>query len=181
MNTNERFYSKTNIERFMEQVEWEQLSNPDNESGPRSFQILASREFDLWMKSEFLAAQKILCGMMMYLMSGQARCGVLQEVFAKYPYDEGYEANSDDEKETAAKEQKDMEEKEAKMKEFEEKKREEGKAKAIERENMRTSMKDKIGGLAEGLCQPWWDWVWDDKKNEARTKKAEDELIVGGP
>lgn len=94
----------------MEQVEWDQLSNPDNESGPRSFQILASREFDLWMKWEFLAAQKMLCGMLMYLMSGQARCGVLQEVFGKYPYDEGYDPDSEDEKEKVAKEQKEMEE-----------------------------------------------------------------------
>lgn len=181
INMNERFYSKTNIDRFMEKVEWDQLSNPNNESEPRAFQILASREYDLWVKWEFVAAQKMLCGMMMYLMSGQARCGVLQEVFGKYPYDEGCEANSDDEKEKAAKEQQEIEEKEAKMREFEQKKREEGKAKAVERENMRTSMRDKFGGIAEGLCQPWWDWVWDDKKNETRAKKADDELIVGGP
>ncbi|KAL4918645.1 hypothetical protein BDW62DRAFT_210271 [Aspergillus aurantiobrunneus] len=175
----DRFYSKLNLERVMEQVEWNQLSNPENEASPRSFQILASREYDLWMKSEFSAALKMLSGLVMYLMSGQARCGVLQHVFERYPYDEGIEPESDDGKEKAAKEQREVEEEEEKLKEKEKRKREEEKARVNEREAMRSSMKDKIGGLTEGFRQPWWDWVWDDKSDEGLPMEDEDTILGG--
>ncbi|KAL4993484.1 hypothetical protein BDV10DRAFT_199551 [Aspergillus recurvatus] len=180
-----RFYSKINLERFMEQVEWNQLSNPDNEVHPRSFQVLGSREYDLWLKWEFGAAVKMLAGLIMYLMSGQARCGVLQDVFERYPYDEGIEPESDvgddaGAMEKAAQEQKEVEEEEERLKKGERERREEEKARLSEFEAIKGSVKDSIGGFADGLRQPWWDWVWEDKGADAG-EKDEETLIVGGP
>ncbi|KAL4932316.1 uncharacterized protein BDV17DRAFT_287845 [Aspergillus undulatus] len=169
-----KFYSKTNLERFMEQVEWSQLSDPSNEAHPRAFQVLGSREYDLWLKWEFAGALRMLSGLAMYLMSGQARCGVLQDVFERYPYDEGFETESDDGsegKENVMREQREVEE-------------EEGRARVSEREAMRSLVRDKIGGFAEGLKQPWWDWDWDDKDKSEKKKGGcgkDEELIMGGP
>ncbi|KAL4902812.1 hypothetical protein BDW74DRAFT_180511 [Aspergillus multicolor] len=181
-----RFYNKTNLERFMEQVEWNQLSNPENETHPRSFQLFAGREYDLWLKWEFAAAVKMLAGLIMYLMSGQARCGVLQYEFERYPYDEGLEPESDVDddagvtpKEKIAMEQKEVEDEEERLKRSEKERQEEEQARLSEFEAIKGSLKDKIGGLADGLRQPWWDWVWEDKGAEA--PKDEDEMIVGGP
>ncbi|KAL6233214.1 hypothetical protein BDW75DRAFT_252147 [Aspergillus navahoensis] len=181
-----RFYSKANLERFMEQAEWNQLSNPDNEVHPRSFQVLGSREYDLWLKWEFGAAVKMLAGLIMYLMSGQARCGVLQDVFERYPYDEGVEPESDigddaGAMEKAAQAQKEIEEEEQRLKESERQRREQDKARLSEFEAIKGSVKDRIGGLADGLRQPWWDWVWEDKSADAGEKNEEEALIVGGP
>ncbi|KAL4759722.1 uncharacterized protein BDW70DRAFT_169224 [Aspergillus foveolatus] len=181
-----RFYTKTNLERFMEQVEWNQLSNPDNEVHPRSFQVLGSCEYDLWLKWEFGTAMKMLAGLIMYLMSGQARCGVLQDVFERYPYDEGIEPENDvgsdaAGKEKAAQEQTEIEEEEGRLRKREREKREEEKARLTEFEAIKGSMKDKIGGLAEGLRQPWCDWVWEDKGPDTGERDGEEALIVGGP
>ncbi|KAL5335148.1 hypothetical protein BJX70DRAFT_401854 [Aspergillus crustosus] len=177
----DRFYSRLNLERLMEEVEWNQLSNPENETSPTSFQVLGSREYDLWVKGEFAAALKMLAGLMMYLMSGQARCGILQDVFERYPYDEGLDPESDDEKEKAAKEQqrqKHVEEEEKKLKETEKKKRQEEKARIENRDSMRTSVKDKIGGLAEGFRQPWFDWVWEDKSKDGLVEDNDYQKIL---
>ncbi|KAL5044487.1 hypothetical protein BDW71DRAFT_215678 [Aspergillus fruticulosus] len=181
-----RFYRKINLERFMEQVEWNQLSNPDNEVHPRSFQVLGSREYDLWLKWEFGAAVKMLAGLIMYLMSGQARCGVLQDVFERYPYDEEIEPESDVGDDAAAmekvaREQKEIEEEEERLRKNERQRREEEKERLSEFEAIKGSVKDRIGGLADGLRQPWWDWVWEDKGADAGEKDEEETLIVGGP
>ncbi|KAL4877318.1 hypothetical protein BJY04DRAFT_230807 [Aspergillus karnatakaensis] len=178
----DRFYSRLNLERFMEEVEWNQLSCPDNESNPKAFQILGSREYDLWMKWEFAAAVRLLAGLMMYLMSGQARCGVLQDVFADFPYDEGLDPESEDENENAEKEQKYFEEEEKKLMEQEKQKEEEEKANINKRDAMRSSVRDKIGGLTEGFRKPWYDWVWEEKHNEGRPKEDLDHILnPGGP
>lgn len=184
VNSMDRFYAKTNLEKFMEQVEWDQLSNPANEVHPRSFQILGSREFDLWMKWEFAGAVKMLSGLSMYLMSGQARCGVLQDVFEMYPYDEDFEPESGDDvasaKEKVSKEQKEIEEEEQRLKDLEEQKSQEEKERIQEREAMRSSVKDRIGSLTEGFRQPWWDWVWEDKSKDGCAQDDED-IILEGP
>ncbi|KAL4976579.1 hypothetical protein BDW66DRAFT_150935 [Aspergillus desertorum] len=179
-----RFYSKTNLDRLMEHVEWNQLSNPDNEIHPRSFQVLGSREYDLWLKWEFGAAVKMLAGLIMYLMSGQARCGLLQNVFERYPYDEGIEPESDvgddaSGMEKVAQEQKEIEEEEERLKRIVRERREEEKTRLSEFEAIKGSVKDKIGGLADGLRQPWWDWVWEDKGGGV--EKDEETVIVGRP
>ncbi|KAL2866872.1 uncharacterized protein BJX67DRAFT_381503 [Aspergillus lucknowensis] len=178
----DRFYNKLNLENFMEQVEWNQLSSPENEANPRVFQILGSREYDLWMKWEFAAALKMLAGLVMYLMSGHARCGILQDVFARYPYDEGMEPESDDGKdaESVVEEQMRVEEEERRLKEEERKKRLQDQARASHRDALRSSLKDRIAGFEAGFRQPWWDWVWEDKHKDERPKDDAD-IILGGP
>ncbi|KAL4793834.1 hypothetical protein BDV19DRAFT_365931 [Aspergillus venezuelensis] len=176
-----RFYTKTNLSRFIEQIEWNQLSDPSNEVHPRSFQVLGSREYDLWNKWEFHAAVKMLSGLMLYLMSGQARCGVLQDVFERYPYDEGWEVDSEEDSKDNGNgdgkgkegENKEIEKEDGESVNFrveELKRKAEDMARVSERESKAgssssssSSVRGKIEGLAGGLNlrQPWWDWVWD--------------------
>ncbi|KAL4937649.1 hypothetical protein BDV06DRAFT_215714 [Aspergillus oleicola] len=167
-----RFYSKTNLTRFIEQIEWNQLSDPSNEAHPRSFQVLGSREYDLWNKWEFNSAVKMLSGLMLYLMSGQARCGVLQDVFERYPYDEGFEVESEDDDDDGRNIREGERIDRGKREVEEEERRVEGMKKKAE-EMMRitgrgarvdlNSVREKFEGFAGGLNlrQPWWDWVWE--------------------
>ncbi|CEL02368.1 hypothetical protein ASPCAL03539 [Aspergillus calidoustus] len=191
-NITSRFYTKLNLQRFMEQIEWNQLSNPENEASPRGFQILASREYDLWKKDEFFAAVRLLAALAMYLMSGTARCGILQDVFARWPYDEGDEDEDDlgggcggsgwagrmEEEE-----QRIVEEQEKLLREEERRKAEEDRKRVREREAMRESGRDRIAGIGAGggFRQPWWDWVWEDKTNEGRVKNDDSDVIFRGP
>ncbi|KAL2810878.1 hypothetical protein BJX63DRAFT_433842 [Aspergillus granulosus] len=82
------FYQKLNLQQLMEQIGWSQLSNPEIEASPRRFQILGSREYDLWNEEEFSAVVRLLTGLIMYLMSGTAQCGILQDAFNRWPFDE---------------------------------------------------------------------------------------------
>lgn len=50
-----------------------------------TFYIRGSREYDLWHKADFQDAVKLLVALDLYLMSGNAKCGVLQRVFAENP------------------------------------------------------------------------------------------------
>ncbi|KAJ0422597.1 hypothetical protein BJY00DRAFT_310968 [Aspergillus carlsbadensis] len=192
-NVTSRFYTKLNLQRFMEQIEWSQLSNPENEASPRGFQILASREYDLWQKDEFFAAVRLLAALVMYLLSGTARCGILQDVFARWPYDEGDEEADDvgdgrrrggllgrmEEEE----EQRVIEEQEKLLRDEERRKAEEDKKRVREREAMRKSGRDRIAGIGAGggFRQPWWDWVWEDKTNEGCAKDDDSDVIFRKP
>ncbi|KAL4952410.1 hypothetical protein BDW69DRAFT_195670 [Aspergillus filifer] len=167
-----RFYTKTNLTRFIEQIEWNQLSDPSNEVHPRSFQVLGSREYDLWNKWEFHAAVKMLSGLMLYLMSGQARCGVLQDVFGRYPYDEGWEVDSEEEdskdngngngkgKEGENKEVEEEEEQRVSVEDMKRKAEEMAKVSEREEKGGSTSVRERCEGITGGLNlrQPWWDW-----------------------
>ncbi|KAL2838360.1 hypothetical protein BJY01DRAFT_250976 [Aspergillus pseudoustus] len=176
---NSRFYTKLNLQRLLEQIEWNQLSNPENEASPRGFQIFGSREYDLWNKDEFSAAVRLLAGLVFYLMSGTARCGILQDVFARWPYDEGWDVTSEDE-DGMNEEQRKVEEQERVLKEEEKRKTEEDQKRASEREAMRGSRKDRIAGIGSGFRQPRWDWVWDDKSTEG-CMKDDGDVIFRGP
>ncbi|KAL4965332.1 uncharacterized protein BDV14DRAFT_200032 [Aspergillus stella-maris] len=182
-----RFYTKTNLSRFIEQIEWNQLSDPLNEVHPRSFQVLGSREYDLWNKWEFHAAVKMLSGLMLYLMSGQARCGALQDVFERYPYDEGCEVDSEEEDSkdngNGKEKGKEGENREAgedegsvNVRVEEMKRKAEEMARVSEREgkagssgSSSSSVRAKIDGLTGGLNlrQPWWDWVWEGSSSSS--------------
>ncbi|KAI9044247.1 uncharacterized protein KD926_001477 [Aspergillus affinis] len=180
MNPSERFYSKQNVERFVERVEWHKLSNADGERDSRVFRILGSHEYDLWIKSEFRAAVRLVIGLIMYLMSGQARCGILQHAFQRFPYDEDDEPNSEDERGDiqAAKEEKDVAEKEKELDELEKQSVQKDQERARTRDTMRSSSNDRIRGF-EDSRQPWWEWVWEDKVDEERAKN--DDVICNGP
>ncbi|KAL4889826.1 hypothetical protein BDV59DRAFT_204851 [Aspergillus ambiguus] len=180
----DRFYAKRNLERFMQRVEWLRLSACDDEPGPRVFRVLGSREYDLWVAEESRAAVRLLVGLVMYLMSGRARCGVLEDVFRLFPYDEEDEPESEDEEkqgvEKMAREEKQVVEKEREIAEQERQKREEDRERFWTREAMRGSANDRIGGFRE-FRQPWWDWVWEDKSEEGRVKDDDEDVIFKGP
>ncbi|KAA8650089.1 uncharacterized protein ATNIH1004_002770 [Aspergillus tanneri] len=190
-NPNERFYTKQNIERFTQQVEWDKLSTADGERDFRVFRILGSQEYDLWIKSEFRAAMRLIVGLIMYMMSGRARCGVLQHIFEQYPYDEGDEPSSEDEKgqEKAAKEEKDVAEQERQLEQVEKQKIEEDRERFWAREAMRSSVNDRIGGFKD-FRQPWWEWVWEDKNDDGQDvddvdddvdDDDDDDVVLNGP
>lgn len=80
-----RFYSEANIERFRRHLEAAKLRGLDHEPDLRTFRVLASREYDLWHRADFTAAVHLLVALQMYLLSGKARCGALQETFGKHP------------------------------------------------------------------------------------------------
>ncbi|GES59994.1 hypothetical protein ATEIFO6365_0002032500 [Aspergillus terreus] len=178
----ERFYSKTNLERFMQRVDWLRLSACDNEPDPRVFRVLGSREYDLWVAEDFRAAMRLLVGLFLYLMSGRARCGVLQDMFEMFPYDEEDDPESEGEaskgKEKAAREEKQIAEKERELEERERQKREADRERFWTREAMRGSANDRIAGLRDSR-QPWWDWVWEDKSDDGQRDDAD--VIFRGP
>ncbi|KAE8352442.1 hypothetical protein BDV28DRAFT_157904 [Aspergillus coremiiformis] len=179
--TNQRFYGRQNLERFMQKVEWFQLSTCDSEPDPRVFRVLGSREYDLWAPGEFHEAMRLLVGLVMYLMSGRARCGILQDSFERWPYDEDEETDSEDEelRDQVAKEEEDVVEQERRLRELKRWKREEDQERFWRREAMRSSANDRIGGFKD-FRQPWWDWVWEDKHDDGRAKDDAD-LIFEGP
>lgn len=93
------------------------MSNAGGERNIRLFRILGSKEYDLWIKSEFREAVRLIVGLTMYLMSGHARCGVLQHAFQRSSYDEDDEPDLEDEKGEgkAANEEKDVSRKEKRL------------------------------------------------------------------
>ncbi|KAB8253905.1 hypothetical protein BDV32DRAFT_143344 [Aspergillus pseudonomiae] len=179
-NANQRFYGRQNLERFMQKVEWLQLSTSDSEPDPRVFRILGSKEYDLWVESDFYAALRLLVGLVMYLMSGRARCGILQYSFSCSPYDEDDEPDSEDEelRRKAAQEEEDVVSQEQKLRALKRQKREEDQERFWRREAMRSSTNDRIGGFKD-FRQPWWDWVWEDKHDDGCAKDDADVIFEG--
>ncbi|KAE8397207.1 hypothetical protein BDV37DRAFT_289627 [Aspergillus pseudonomiae] len=179
-NANQRFYGRQNLERFMQKVEWFQLSTSDSEPDPRVFRILGSKEYDLWVESDFYAALRLLVGLVMYLMSGRARCGILQYSFSCSPYDEDDEPDSEDEelRRKAAQEEEDVVSQEQKLRALKRQKREEDQERFWRREAMRSSTNDRIGGFKD-FRQPWWDWVWEDKHDDGCAKDDADVIFEG--
>ncbi|KAF9892232.1 hypothetical protein FE257_002009 [Aspergillus nanangensis] len=180
----DRFYTKHNIERFLQHVEWQRLSTCDNEPGERVFRVLGSQEYDLWCPEGFGGALRILVALVMYLMSGRARCGILQDVFEKFPYDEEDEPESEEEekdgKAKLAREEEEVVEQERMLEEEARLKREEDRERCWAREAMRGSAGDRIGGF-RNFRKPWWDWVWEDKNDEGQAKDDADGILKGGP
>ncbi|OOO03853.1 hypothetical protein OAory_01022640 [Aspergillus oryzae] len=179
-STNHRFYGRQNLERFMQKVEWLQLSTSDSEPDPRVFRILGSKEYDLWVESDFHAALRLLVGLVMYLMSGRARCGILQDKFSCSPYDEDDEPDSEDEelRRKVAQEEDDVVLQERKLRALKRQKREEDQERFWRREAMRSSTNDRIGGFKD-FRQPWWDWVWEDKHDDGCAKDDADVIFEG--
>ncbi|OGM40968.1 hypothetical protein ABOM_010500 [Aspergillus bombycis] len=179
-NADQRFYGQQNLERFMQKVEWLQLSTSDSEPDPRVFRILGSKEYDLWVESDFYAALRLLVGLVMYLMSGRARCGILQYSFSCSPYDEDDEPDSEDEelRRKAAQEEEDVVLQEQKLRALKRQKREEDQERFWRREAMRSSTNDRIGGFKD-FRQPWWDWVWEDKHDDGCAKDDADVIFEG--
>ncbi|PLB50587.1 hypothetical protein P170DRAFT_492471 [Aspergillus steynii IBT 23096] len=184
-NPNERFYSRQNVERVVQQVEWHKLSKADGERNFRAFRVLGSQEYNLWINSEFRAAVRLIVGLTMYLMSGNARCGVLQHVFQRFPYDEVNKSDSARAKGEYkfAKEQEDVVvvvKKDEELGEMEKQKLEKDQERARTRDTMLFSSNDQIQAF-EGIHQSWWDWVWEDENGEGCAKKNYQDVTYSVP
>ncbi|KAH2556463.1 hypothetical protein KXW97_009070 [Aspergillus fumigatus] len=165
----DRFYTGKNLERLRQQVEWLSAKNLDNNPNPRHFRVLGSREFDLWCKQDFRAAVKMIVALFIYMMSGQARCGVLQKVFQNYPIDE----ESDDEleevhdtrKRVAIEEEK-LAKKEKELEETERKKREEEQKMSKSKGKRRSYIHGRFQGF-KGWRKPCEDFAWQKETDSS--------------
>ncbi|PWY69874.1 hypothetical protein BO94DRAFT_477640 [Aspergillus sclerotioniger CBS 115572] len=171
-----RFYSRDNMARFMEQLNWLHLARSlsEEDPDPHVFQVLGSQEYDLWTKDGFRAARRLLAGLNMYLMSAQSKVGVLQEIFALFPYDESAEVEVDDGEavvQSVQKEQNEVLEEEKRLEEEERAKKEEELRHVRTTEAIRSTDRDRIAGFRD-IRRPWWDWVWEDKRDEGRSGRA---------
>ncbi|RHZ60564.1 uncharacterized protein CDV56_101640 [Aspergillus thermomutatus] len=164
----DRFYSGKNLERLRQQVEWLSAKNLDSDPNPRNLRVLGSREFDLWRKQDFRAAVKMLVALFIYMMSGQARCGVLQSAFKNYPVDDESDDDLEEVHDTRKKvaiEEEELAKREKELEETERKKREEKRNKASMRGKMRSSIHDRIRGFKG--WRKWDDSVWQDKEKDS--------------
>jgi hypothetical protein len=191
-----RFYAAENMERVRQQIEDTKMEQLDYEPDLRTFRVLATREFDLWNRQDFAAAVHMLVALHLYLLSGTAKCGTLQQVFQKHPY-AGDASSPDSESEIEPerdarlyrdlqREEKDFEEKEEELRREELIRRQEDGEAHRRREIMRNAERDRIGSLHDARRQ-WWDFVWQDddfvllkpKGAEAEDEDEEAEMIVG--
>ncbi|RAK95464.1 uncharacterized protein BO80DRAFT_368656 [Aspergillus ibericus CBS 121593] len=175
--SHKRFYSRDNMARFMQQLEWLHLSRSSTEEDPdpHVFQVLGSKEYNLWTKDGFRAARRMLAGLNMYLMSAQSKVGVLQEIFELFPYDESEEVEVDDEDavvRSVVKEQEEVLEEEKRLEEEERVKKEEDLRRMRATEAMKTTDRNRIAGFRD-IRRPWWDWVWEDsRRDEGRSSRS---------
>lgn len=183
-SSNDRFYTKQNIERVLEEVERIKLSTVDGDPDPRTFRLLGTKEYDLWVKSDFRAAVRALVALNFYLMSGEAKCGVLQKIFDRYPYHEESEPETEEQENARLlkimRDQDDVVMQEQDLEKKEQMKRKEDQERFLARESMRASADDRISGF-KNARQPWWDWVWDDGEPDANIGKDIGDMVFLGP
>lgn len=168
-----RFHTPENVERLRRHLQETQLQRLDHEPDLRTFRILATQEYNLWLEDEFSAAVQLLVALHMYLLSGKAQCGALQEIFIRHPYlgdvDESDDPDgSGDELEArlrddAQKEQMAIEAREEQLRREELIRREEDARASRVRDSMRFSQTDRISSLRDAR-QHWWDFVWKDSE-----------------
>ncbi|GKZ83913.1 hypothetical protein AnigIFM56816_009229 [Aspergillus niger] len=85
-----RRYTEQDLKYDIDQLDWLHTLREDNNEAPDEedkpvIRVLASQEYDLWTKSGWHAALKLLAGLNRYLMGGRAKCGVMQNMFEKFP------------------------------------------------------------------------------------------------
>jgi len=190
-----RFYAADNMERVRQQLEDTKMEQLDHEPELRTFRVLATREFDLWIRQDFAAAVHMLVALHMYLLSGKAQCGTLQQVFEKHPYSEDVsspdsEFDVDPERDARLyqdlqREQKEFEEKEEELRREEVIQQQEDAEAHKLREVMRNAEGDRIGSLHDARRE-WWDFVWQEEEElfPEKTKSTDCEdgesgMIVG--
>ncbi|KAJ5778287.1 hypothetical protein N7520_001533 [Penicillium odoratum] len=196
-----RFYGEENLERMRRQFEATRLRMLDGEPKLRTFRVLGTQEYDLWAKQDFAAAVKLLAALQMYLLSGEAKCGAMQDVFEKHPIngaDEGDDAVDSDsssdymfpgpisqqDRTALLKEHFEIEEKrlatmEEELKEAEIAKWAEEDRAARVSEAMEVGGGNRISSFREAR-KPWWEFVWDDQEGFV-TNHTDDEgeMVVG--
>ncbi|OJJ46398.1 hypothetical protein ASPZODRAFT_29633, partial [Penicilliopsis zonata CBS 506.65] len=130
----------------------------------KAFHVKVSNEYNLWMKADYLKTIRAVAGLVIYLMSGTSRCGVMQTAFHLWPYhprpdrdEEAYALR----REQALHEQLWFDEEEVRIERRERLKQLEHELCDQLRDSMRYTAADRIGGINE-RSRPWWNWVWSD-------------------
>ena len=77
-------YTPSTSSDFLNRME-EMVNHSSDDDDAKTFNILASAEYNLWLESDFHEAVKALVGLIMYLMSGEAHCGPLEAAFNNLP------------------------------------------------------------------------------------------------
>lgn len=208
--TSNRFHTPENVDQLRQHLQETQLQRLDHEPDLRTFRILATQEYDLWLEDEFSAAVQLLVALHLYLLSGNAQCGALQEIFLRHPHHPGDMDEADDPYESAdelearlrddaRKEQLVIEAREEQLRREELIRMEEDARASRLRDSMRFLQTDRISSLRDAR-QHWWDFVWKDSEempagkgdsdsegdedgNENGDGDGEDEsgMIVGDP
>ncbi|KAJ5309107.1 hypothetical protein N7508_004486 [Penicillium antarcticum] len=190
-----RFYTTENLERIRQHLEEAKLSTLDNELEVRTFRVLGTREYDLWNQKDLKEAVHSLAALELYLFSGEARCGGIQEIFEWNPWDP-YAGSEDsnpvesDEERTARLETDIQLEQRMFAEQEEDLRREELIRRADDweatrcSEALRSSGEDRIGSLSESdATSECWDWIWSDDEMDANetkdTNSDTDENIMG--
>ncbi|PYH97430.1 hypothetical protein BO71DRAFT_318624 [Aspergillus ellipticus CBS 707.79] len=163
----EREISNRHLGQFLDQLQWVQMTRYEEETDSHVFHVMASNEYDLWNRDEFRTVVRLISGLALYLMSGDARCGLLQRVFERFPG--GYEGDEGVDEEVVdraiAREIQEILKKERRLEEEERLKREEDERRARETESMKKSEAGQIRSLKDrGRPSPWYNWVWKDGK-----------------
>lgn len=70
------------------------LTDLGGEARVDTFRVVASKEYDLWIKHDFEEAMKAVIALFTYLMSGQAKMGILQDAFRLDNHD--YDSSDED-------------------------------------------------------------------------------------
>ncbi|RJE27374.1 hypothetical protein PHISCL_00250 [Aspergillus sclerotialis] len=191
--TSPRFYSKENIDRLMEDV-LESFSSVstvsasgsatfqiDPEVNNRTFNVVGTKEYNLWLAADFRAAVRMLVGLLMYLMSGKAKCGFLQKTFEQYPYSEETEAEVEAEmarrRQVALREQMEMIIKERRLEREQRKENRITRERFFDREARRSIIGDRISGFAE-VGREGWNWVWEDKNMDPSENEEDKEDVI---
>ncbi|KAJ5632321.1 hypothetical protein N7490_008660 [Penicillium lividum] len=196
-----RFYGEENLERMRRHFEVTRLRMLDGEPKLRTFRILGTQEYDLWVKQDFAAAVQLLAALQMYLLSGEAKCGAIQEVFERHPIngadeeDDSVDSDSSSdylfpgpisEEDRTALLKKHFENEEKRLSVMEDELREAEIAKWAEEDRAtRVSEAMKVGGgnrisSFREARKPWWEFVWDDQEGFVTTHMDdEDEMVVG--
>lgn len=194
--TNARFYRKENIERVVQQAQTQtqtQRQQTDGEGedegegvGDEStFRVLGTRECNLWDARDFHSAVRIVIGLSMYLMSGEAECGFLQKAFEHFPCLHGTGTETEPRigtgtgtgierlRQRAAREQMEAVLRERRKERHERKER----ARRRQRVFERSSAGDRRFGGFRDIRHRGWDWVWMDQQVDPSSEDEEDVIL----
>ncbi|KAJ5748030.1 uncharacterized protein N7511_009726 [Penicillium nucicola] len=182
-----RFYAAENIERLRQHLEEAKLITLDNELEVRTFRVLGTREYDLWNQKDFTEAVQALAALELYLFSGEARCGGIQEIFEWNPWKQnsGHSRKNlpvESDAERTARlvtelqfEQQMFAEQEADLRLEEIIRTADAREASRRREYLRSSGRDRVNRLSESDAnRESWEWNWSDHQRVNASKTKED-------
>ena len=153
----------------------------DPEVTNRTFNVVGTKEYNLWLEADFRGAVRMLAGLLMYLMSGKAKCGFLQKTFEEFPFSEETEAEVEAEmarrRQVALRERMEMILQERRLEREQRKENILARERFFDREARRSIIGDRIGGFAE-VGRQGWNWVWEDKNMDPSENEEDKEDVI---